>query len=205
MDPSEHAEPTSTEAEVAGAGIEHQEESADRMDQRSPSRRRISLGQILTIVANAGVVLGLIFVGLELQQTRVSLQAEVELTLAQSYQVLMGRTVENPYVAEIILKANTQPDALEPVEFIGILAWTAEALNLAFAAWQLNELGAIEESTYRQHVGYIAASFQTEFMRGLWRDNLGLYPEEFQMAMVELLSGDPAVFDTIQVREMIGN
>lgn len=180
--------------------------ASERSDvaQRIPARR-ITMGQLLTLFANLGVVIGLVFVGLELQQTRVSMQADVELTLAQSYQVLMGRSIELPHVAEIILMANTQPEQLEPVQFVGILAWTAEALNLAFATWQLREMGAIEEATYRQHVTYIAASFQAEFMQGMWRDNLNLYPEAFQVEMAGLLSENAAVFDTIQIRDMIGN
>ena len=120
----------------------------------SELRGRISIGQAATILANIGVLVGLVFVILELQQNRVSLEAEIELSLAQSYQEAMGRSLENPAVAELLSTAFTDPESLTQIQYVQLMAWNAEWMAIVYATYRLRISGAVDEDSWRQHANY---------------------------------------------------
>ena len=88
------------------------------MSKKHPS---ISLGEGLAIVANLGVVLGLIFVWVELRQSQTQLRADVELSLAASYQTVLGRASENEHVAEFMRTAYMDPDSLTETQYLQLM------------------------------------------------------------------------------------
>lgn len=162
----------------------------------SDGKRGISIGQAATIVANLGVLIGLVFVIFELQQNRLNLQAEIELSIAASYQVAMGRTLENPVVAELMQTAFTQPDSLSDVQYVQLMSWNAEWMAVTYATHRLWRMGAISEETWLQHGSYFALFFQTEWIRDFWRaTNAGIYPEtflqEFEALLPTVSNGNP--------------
>lgn len=142
--------------------------------------RRISLGQGLTILANFGVIVGLVFVVLELQQTRVSLQAEVELGLLETQQTTTRAVADNPDLGRVVMKAYTAPETLEPDQFLGFLSHLADQQATVYAAWELWQLGAIDDAAWERHANLHAFGFSTEWTKAQWLGNsTGLYPQEF--------------------------
>lgn len=153
-----------------------------------PDKRwSVSLGQAVTVLANLGVLVGLIFVVAELQQNRVALQAEIELDLAAAYQTTIGRGVDNASVVDLLQTAFLTPDSLSQAELTRLMGWSAEWMAVVYATYRLRELGAVDDEVWQQHGSYFALFFQTPWMREFWRStSTGVYPDDF-MAELETL------------------
>lgn len=141
----------------------------------------ISIGEGLAILANVGVVIGLIFVWMEIRQSQTQLKADVELSLASSYQTVLGRSVDNPAVADLLATAYMRPDELSTTQYLQLMAYHAEWMALVFATYQLWTTGAIDIDVWHQHSQYYLLFLTTPWMQDFWRglNHDELYPEEF--------------------------
>ena len=163
----------------------------------SEGKGRFSVGQMVTVLANLGVIVGLIFVVVELQQTRTSLQAEIELTLAEGYAGTMMDQISDPEVTRLVMKAYLAPETLQADEFVRFMGFVSAQTSRAYAAWRLKEIGAIDEDVWEQHGRFHANSFPTQWSREFWSStNAGMYPEELLAAVRELMpEGEMEMFD----------
>ncbi len=145
----------------------------------------ISVGEGLAIVANFGVIVGLIFVWMELRHSQTQLSADVELSLAASYQAVMGRTVENNHVAELMLVAYTDPESLTGIQYVQLTAIHAEWMSIVYATYELWRADAISEETWQLHSNYYLLLLQTEWIQQFWRGihHDGMYPEDFMESL----------------------
>ena len=150
------------------------------MSEKPPA---ISVGEGLTIVANAGVIIGLVFVWMELRHNQLQLRADVELSLATAYQTVLGRVVENPEMAEIQIQVYRDgPNSLAGPQYIQLMSGHAEWMSLMYATYQLWQSGAISEETWDFHARYYLMLLQTEELQSFWRGmNHGdaMYPRNF--------------------------
>lgn len=148
------------------------------MSNRIPA---ISLGEGLAILANLGVVIGLIFVWAELRQNQAQLKADVELSMAAGYQAALGRTAENPHLAEIMYTSYSNPEALSAVQYLQLMSIHAEWMALVYATYELHQSGAIDQQTWLFHSGQYLYFLETEWMQNFWRGMLheGMYPPGF--------------------------
>ncbi len=152
------------------------------MSKKHPS---ISLGEGLAIVANLGVVLGLIFVWVELRQSQTQLRADVELSLAASYQTVLGRASENEHLADLMFLAYQEPEALTQRQYIQLMSVHAEWMAIVYATYELWQSGAIAQETWELHSNYYLLLLQTEWIQGFWRGmhHDGMYPAEFMQSL----------------------
>lgn len=152
------------------------------MSNRQP---RISVGEGLAIVANLGVILGILFVWMELRQNQAQLVADVELSLAASYQTAMGRTIENEQVAEIVMIAFQDPQSLTQTQYLRLMSIHAEWESVVYATYELWRKGAISTEAWELHSNYYLLFLQTEWLQQFWRDmhHEGMYPEEFMNSL----------------------
>lgn len=146
----------------------------------SEKRSVISIGEGLTIVANLGLVIGLMFVWLELRQNQTQLAAEVELNIASTYQTALGRIVDNSVLAETIGIAYFDPESLTPAQFLQFTSYHAEWMVLVFATYQVWRSGAIDDEVWDQHSTYYMLFLRTPWLQEFWRDmNHNIYPKQF--------------------------
>ena len=163
----------------------------------SSKQPAISVGEGLAIVANLGVVIGLIFVWMELRQSQTQLAADVELNLAAAYQTAMGRAVESEEVAVILAKAYSAPETLTRTEYLRLMSIHAEWMSIVYATYQLWQSGAIDEATWDYHSTYYLLFLQTEWMQNFWRGlhHEGMYPALF---LEELEARMPGIAASMQ-------
>jgi len=156
--------------------------NGDEMSKEHPS---ISVGEGLAIVANLGVILGILFVWMELRQNQAQLVADVELSLAASYQAAMGRTIENEQVAEIAMIAYHDPQSLTPTQYLRLMSIHAEWMSIVYATYELWRKGAISTDAWELHSNYYLLFLQTEWSQQFWRDmqHEGMYPEAFMNSL----------------------
>lgn len=116
-----------------------------------------------------------------MQQARVSLRAEVELGLLQVQQEGTRAIADDATIAEILIKAYSQsPGSLDPVELTRLMSHLADGQNLAFAAYNLWQFGAISEDTWDRHAQYHAGFMATAAMQAFWLGNAEVaYPDDF--------------------------
>ena len=152
------------------------------MSKKDPA---ISVGEGLAIVANVGVIIGLLFVWAELRQSQTQLKADVELTLANSYQAAMGRSVENDHVADIMLISYQDPSSLTQRQYLQLMSIHAEWMSIVYATYELWRSGAIPEESWLLHTNYYLLFLQTEWLQQFWRGmhHDGMYPTEFMQSL----------------------
>ena len=154
----------------------------------------ISLGEGLAIVANAGVIIGLIFVWVELRQGQTQMKADIELSLAEAYQSVLSRAAENDHVAEIMILAYQDPRSLSQLQYVQLMSIHAEWMSIVYATYQLWQSGAISEQSWLSHSNYYLLFLQTGWLQDFWHgmDHDGLYPQAF---IDSLESRMPAIED----------
>ena len=78
--------------------------------------RKIYLGQTITILANVGVIAGIVFLAVELQQNNELLEAEARQALVDRRISLAGMVASNDELANVVAKAQAGEEALSPGE-----------------------------------------------------------------------------------------
>ena len=71
--------------------------------------KKIELGQYITILASLGVIAGIVFLGIELQQNNDLLRQEADAVYFQNRVNLMQTLMEQGDLANIYAKASAQP------------------------------------------------------------------------------------------------
>lgn len=130
-----------------------------------------SFNEWLSIVANLAVVAGIAFLALELRQTNDLMESERRYNRLQVFLDGTSSYIENPSLAEAILKSRRGQELTENEEFV-----LDQQLRNIFAIWQWTwiELGATEE--------FPLASYRTSMRLGYFQSHWkaispGLMPE----------------------------
>jgi len=77
--------------------------------------KKLDLNQIVTLLANLGVIAGIVFLGFELRQNNQLLQAQARTTRMEIRREASNRYLENPDLVPIVLK-NLHGEALTDEE-----------------------------------------------------------------------------------------
>ncbi|GAB4536868.1 MAG: hypothetical protein Tsb0010_16280 [Parvularculaceae bacterium] len=140
----------------------------------------------LGVVTHIGVVIGLILVILELRQNSRDLQAQIELSMADSYQTILGRSIEHKEFADLIIKGAMAPDEITMAERLRLTSWQAEQLVVLFATYQLYDKGIVEEDVWAMHARGFGYFMSVPLFRELYfNDNQGVQSEAFYAALEE--------------------
>jgi hypothetical protein len=125
--------------------------------------KKIDLGQSISMLANIGVIAGLIFIAYELRQNTLA----TELAASQGFHDASGAAnrmmVENPHIS-LLIASDIEGEELSQAERIQL----NNALHNQFRAWEMNywqfEQGALDEELWRGYSNYVAdivASYDT--------------------------------------------
>jgi hypothetical protein len=77
-----------------------------------------SLNQWLSLGANIGVLAGIFLLIFEIRQNRQAIRAQTRNDLAQGAISLISLAVENPHVADIVVRSNRGEDLTETEKYI---------------------------------------------------------------------------------------
>ena len=92
--------------------------------------KKIDVGQTIQIIANFGVIVGIVFLGLELNQNNRLLRNEARHSLAINAATAHARRAENPELMRIRVKATNNEELTQEEK----LRLSADSLSL-FANW----------------------------------------------------------------------
>jgi len=144
------------------------------------NRKRWSTVEVVTVLANIGVLVGLMFVGFQLRLGQRTLEAEVQLGIGSAYQELASRVIENSDLRVAMETAVSTPDSLDAQELLQLTNHFAEWTSFLFTIYELRNKGVITNAMWTQHATYFALSLFTPWLHEFWRGNfLPAYPVEF--------------------------
>ena len=102
--------------------------------------KKVDVGQMLGILANLAVLLGLVFVGFELRQSNQELRSEGARAITESVNAINAGIYSDPGLAKIILAGEQDLTALDAVERERFDRWQFSRLNIAEYILDLSRL-----------------------------------------------------------------
>ena len=142
--------------------------------------KKLDLGQTINTLANVGVIAGIVFLGLELQQNNLLLRNQARYVLMDNIVTANTRWAENAELMDVRVKAiNGEP--LSQAEILRLVADSAAVF--ANWAWEYDQyrlglMDAIPEA-YRGHLS--RQPYRVEH----WEQNKHTYDPEFVRFMDE--------------------
>lgn len=154
--------------------------------------KKIDIGQAVTILANFGVIAGIVFLAFELQQNTQA----VRLASAQSY--LTGGSsldlqiaTDSEFAGLLIRGDDTEP--LGPTEELRLDRWNYAVFRQWETAHYLHKIGALEDElwvAYRQEVRKVL--LRSAGMRRYWSDGRYSFTPDFQSFIETIVESSSA-------------
>jgi hypothetical protein len=152
--------------------------------------KKIDIVQAVTILANVGVIAGIVFLAFELQQNTQA----VRLASAQSY--LTGGTsldfqiATDSEFASILIRGD-EAESLSPVEELQLQRWNYAVFRQWETAHYLHTIGALESElwvAYRQEIYKIL--LRSASMQRYWIEGRNSFTSAFQRLIDSLLESN---------------
>lgn len=139
--------------------------------------KKIDIGQLLQVLANVGVIGGLIFLAVEVQQSNRIARASTEIELKNSFNGMNEAVYSNPVLAELLDRLSEPDPILSSAESFQVLTYFLHAMNV----WVANEMafnnGMITRETYGTIEDDIRATLKgSPGSASTWRQILNDYP-----------------------------
>ena len=98
----------------------------------------------IQLIANLGVVGGLVFVGYEVQQNTTQIRAEASYSINEALSILNSAIYNDPIFADIVVRGEKEFSSLSPTEQRQFNAYQYDRLNLAVYVLSLEDVGLSE-------------------------------------------------------------
>ncbi len=108
--------------------------------------KKLELGQTITILANLGVIAGIVFLGIELRQNNELLSAQVRSTRVDNRVSITDILFENPEVIELLGRdtSSLSQVELDRIRLLGIRALVQTEWTYGEAVRGFQDLGQLE-------------------------------------------------------------
>ena len=148
--------------------------------------KKIDLGQMIAILANIGVIAGIVFLGFELRQN----SAAAELQAAQAYVNISHesdfRLAENPELVEVL---QSSVDGRSPVDGLRVDRWWFGVLRTWENGFFLNKRGALDDELWSGQVAFMNNLLRVNGeLREYRQDNREYFSRDFGMFLDDLLA-----------------
>jgi hypothetical protein len=117
--------------------------------------KKLNVGQAITIVANLGVIAGIVFLSLEISQANRIAVHDARIDLAQRNYELQMSILENPEVSELMVKLMSNDDALTPQEKIQASGYATLLVVFAATINAALEDGLLTDAALGRHIGAV--------------------------------------------------
>ena len=112
--------------------------------------RKFDLAQIITILANVGVVIGLVFLTLEIRQNNAQMRTQGAYSIYQSVETLNQAIYSDDEFADLVHRGEKSFDDLDPVEQSRLATFFFSEVHLAEYILSLEDEGLSD-----LHFGYV--------------------------------------------------
>jgi hypothetical protein len=140
--------------------------------------KKIDLAQMIVVLANVGVIAGIVFLGIELRQTGTLLRDTSHLSSLQLSQSSLDRLWE-PGFASIYQAGMDDLSSLSPADRSQFEAYVWQRLNLWEYAFYSHLRGAMDEEIWIGWDSNDLEELQTEAWREVWEHSRQGYGASF--------------------------
>jgi hypothetical protein len=150
--------------------------------------KKIDTGQAIAIVANLGVVAGLVFLAVELQQANRIAIASTEIEVRNNFSSVNETFYVNREVAELMEKTTDPNATLSDAEVFRIGSIVRRLMNAWLAIETAYANGLVPESTFNtieDDIRFSISNFPAA--RPIWRDVADVYSAQRSRETFELI------------------
>jgi hypothetical protein len=152
--------------------------------------KKFDIGQIVGLIANLGVIAGLVFLAVEVRHARTATELQTISDVTNGWFVMNEAVATDPQVAGIFVKGLYQPDSLSTIEAAQFSMYLRMFVNQVKRVWQHRELGLISDADYQSVLQELAQFLQTPGGQKWW-DNEPLSNEYFLEDLQHYFGTDP--------------
>lgn len=134
---------------------------------------------LVEIASASAVVLGLVFVGLELKQNTAATSGQVFFQLNEQSSASKITFAQDAELADLVMRGNDDPESLSEIERARYIDWTRARFNFLEAYWVYRKKGLIDDSDSAGMQGSICDTFAVKGTKWSWRKHLGNYTAGF--------------------------
>lgn len=148
------------------------------------------LTRLLTLIANMGVILGIIFLALELRQTSAIATAELRLDYSAGWRNI-DESRQDASFSAVLTKSIETPEELSLEEFMRLDGYYSGILDQILSAQTVRESGLIDSPLAEVANSIGAIYFSNQFARSWWnqvRPDWSSANDDFQQTMDEAIT-----------------
>jgi len=146
---------------------------------------KLDLAQTISILANIGVIAGIVFLGVELQQNNALLAAESRAASLANRMNLREKALD-PQIAAVIVRASQNED-LTQVERVQL--FTLQQMQMEQWEWA-HEEAELGEGQLPESIAIRGAFAAYPGLNEYWQENKQHHPPEFRQWIDEVLAGE---------------
>ena len=106
--------------------------------------KKINWGQTIAILANVGVLLGIVFLAIEIRDSRIAILAQTQDSVADGFLTLNLATIDNPEIGLTFQKGLCDPEALSDLEAARFSMHLRALFNQFRRIYRLYEQGLLD-------------------------------------------------------------
>jgi hypothetical protein len=158
------------------------------------------LNSWLGVVANIGVIFGIVFLAMEVRHASNTTQAEVLDSVADGFNALNVMVISDPRVARVWIVGLYEPKNLSDTEAVQFAMFLRSLVNQIERLRSLNLLGLLPDSEWQRNVEQIAGILSTPGGKLFVQSNEQVFPQFLIDDMKPYADQEPK-FDFILGRE----
>ncbi|MEQ8313002.1 MAG: hypothetical protein RL839_14420 [Gammaproteobacteria bacterium] len=149
------------------------------------------LNHWLVLVANFGVIIGIVFLAFEIRQNTEAMYSQTRATVFAGAQEELWKNMEYP---DVTLNFTTTDKQLTPEEKIRLDAWLTASMRAREYAWLEYQSGNLSEAQWLGELEVISLVLGTPRNRSWWRDIASpAFPVDFVSVVDELIDSRPEI------------
>ncbi len=144
------------------------------------------LNQRLTTLANFGVIVGIIFLIVEIRQTSKQIEQNTAALSAQTFFQINESSngakrafAQDAELAELLMRGDEDPESLTELERARFIQWTRARLAFLEAYWFSHRKGLIDDREASGMRGSICETLAVKGARWVWQNHPGNYTDGF--------------------------
>lgn len=147
--------------------------------------RKLDFGQTITIAANAGVIVGIVFLALEIRQNTSAVQASTLQSFTDSSQVYLMDLAADPDLLRVLVEGGNDPSQLDEIEQVQaalVVRRIWGRARSAYLQWQRGSLSDVDWEIFERDICMPGTLAKLEVMT--WDTERVRQPDDF-VAVVE--------------------
>jgi len=142
--------------------------------------KKIDLGQGLTLLANLGVIAGIVFLAVEIQQANRIALVSAEYELRNNFSAINELLLTDSELAEFLHQAEILGSQLDGISADRARMWTYRLINVWIAAEFAYQNGIATEATHQNILENVRARLErarnSREMIAIWRASYNTFP-----------------------------